>query len=357
MEGIDDHARPSLIICYVFWRSKRKWNVRSMSEDQKSAHFVIAHIAHASWLSRCLHAIARLGVADVIGDEPKSYENVAHAVGADPKSLHRALRCLVAYGVFRESEGWLSHTHASRLLRKDHPSSQASIVKWAGSPIQWRALGELERVLRTGEPALGQGGLFGALMDEPNEANEFDGAMESQSLRQVQAIADGFNFSTCSRICDVGGGRGHLLAAILKIAPHSKGILVDLPSVIERLDPPTSDRIEHVSRDIFADELPPADAYVMKNVLHDWPDEDAVRILNQIRSSAEPKAKIIIVETLLPDIPQPTSGPIQDLAMLVLNGGQERTLREFDEILDKAELRRTKLVDLHEISLIVAEKA
>jgi hypothetical protein len=296
-------------------------------------------------------------VADVVDDQPQSYEDVARAVGGHPKALRRALRCLAAYGVFKDFGDAVGHNEASRLLRTDHPSTQSSVVKWAGSPIQWRAYGELEQVLKTGECALGPGGLFGALEDAPEEAEEFDRTMEAVSALQVQAIATGFDFSVFPTICDVGGGRGHLLSAIMDRARHSKGILVDLPGVIGRLPPPMSEGIDHAARDILNEALPSADAYILKNVLHDWSDEDVIRILNNVRSSGGPKAKIILAEALLPDPPRPTFSLIHDLAMLVLNNGQERTLREFETLLGAVGLRCEAVVPVQDLSLVIAERA
>jgi hypothetical protein len=327
----------------------------TVNTQEKIAYLRISHLAHVGWLSRCLHAITRLGVADVIGEHPQSYENVAQAVGVNPRALRTVLRCLASNGVFTDFGSTIEHNESSRLLANDHPLALASVVKWAGSPVQWAAFGALENVLLTGQAALGPDGLFGALAAAPAEAAAFDHAMEAVTLLQSEALAAAYDFSHFGTICDVGGGRGHLLSTILAIAPEANGILLDLRGVIERLGPPKSRRIEYVSCDLLNEMPPPADAYVLKNVLHDWADHQCVRILRNIRSIAPPASEIIIAETVLADTFSATSALMVDLGMLVLNGGQERTLHDFNVILEQASLKLNEVVFVNPaLSLIIS---
>jgi C-methyltransferase len=315
----------------------------------------INHLAHASWLSRCLHAVTRLGVADLVEDQPIPYDVVAEAIGAHPAALRRAIRCLAAYGVFNDFGSAVSHNEASRLLRCDHPWSQASVVKWAGSPIQWEAYGNFEQVLLSGEAALNAGGLFDALSRAPGEAEHFNLTMEASSLLQVRNISSSFDFAKFGTICDVGGGRGHLLRAILERAPESFGVLVDLPAVIEALPAPGA-RTRYEALNILNEPVPSADAYVLKHVLHDWSDQEVVTILKNIRGGLGLCGKLIVAETLLPEPPHLSLSLIHDVAMMIVTGGRERTHQEFLSLLQAAGLTCEKVIPLGNIGLIIAQK-
>ena len=284
-------------------------------------------------LSRCLQAVAELGVAEELTDEPVSVEQLATRCGADADALRRVLRLLAAHGVFA-FDGGIRHTPASRLLRRDHPISMCSLVRMLGLPLHARSLAVIEHTLRTGAPAvemIDPRGPWAYLQDHPGERKLFDDAMMAKAAADIQAVLGAYDFGRFGTIADIGGGRGHLVRAVLDAVPTARGVLFDLPDVIDRLDLGHERMTAHAG-DFFVDPLPPADAYMLMDVLHDWPDAQCVRILGAIRAAA-PAPTVLIVESV-PDDAEPSRLALaRDVLMLALTGGRERTPAELNRLL------------------------
>jgi hypothetical protein len=253
------------------------------------------------------------------------------------------LRLLAGYGVFqRQDVGW-SHTPASRLLRSDHPASMRSFARMIGMPVVLNQFTELGSAARTGKPALDWAGLVAYFAQHPHEASLFNQAMVAKSGAIIPAVLEAYDFRGYSVVADVGGGRGHLVQAVLDAAPTTRGILFDLPHVIADARSITSDRLELVAGDFFKSALPPADAYMLMEVIHDWNDDDAVRILTTVRRAAPPHAKVLLIEALVSD-DGPLFGKVLDVIMLAVTGGRERTTTEYEELLGAAGLRLDRVV-------------
>jgi C-methyltransferase len=285
--------------------------------------------------SRCLHVIAALGVADEIGDEPVSTPELASRCGADADALGRMLRLVAAHGVFECDGAGFGHTPASRLLRSDHPRSMRPLAAMMGLPVFAATFDRLEHSARTGSPAIDAvepKGLWAYLQDHPDEARTFDEAMTAKAAADIAAVLGGYDFSRFATIADIGGGRGHLLRAILDAVPTARGVLFDRPQVIEALDL-AHDRLTPQAGDFLVDQLPAADAYVLMDVIHNWPDAECVAILRAIRAAARPGAKALIIENVLPeDGPDPGVQAL-DIIMLAMVGGRQRTAARLSELL------------------------
>jgi hypothetical protein len=244
-------------------------------------------LATGHFLPRCLHVVAELGIADHIGDGPASLELLARQSGCDAPTLSRMLRLLETAGLFQQgAKGW-SHTELSRHLRSDHPKSMRAFARMIGGPVQWAAAGELKSAAETGRAAIGSlvpGGLWEYLKAHPEEARVFDAAMTAKSFAEIGALLPAFDFRGYPRIADIGGGRGHVLAAVLAAAPSSSGILFDQPHVVAGAA--QVPRMQVQGGDFFHDALPQADAYIVSQVLHDWTDEEAAAILRSVRRAA-----------------------------------------------------------------------
>src|SRR4051794_36116124 len=242
------------------------------------------------WLSRCIHVTAELGVADALGSDPQTAAGLAEEVGADPEALGRVMRLLAAHAIFeRRADGQFEHNAASELLRSDHPQSLRAYARFLGSDVVWRCWGELETAVRSGQSAADSvtpGGLFAWLTDHADAAKVFDEAMAGKAHGQVAAIVATYDFSAFGSIADVGGGRGHLVTAILAAAPTARGVLFDLPHVIDEASRLASERLELQAGDFFTDSLPSCDAYVLLEVIHDWDDSHAARLLAAVRAAA-----------------------------------------------------------------------
>jgi hypothetical protein len=302
-------------------------------------------LATSHLLPRCLHVVAEAGVADHLGEAPVSVDVLARESGCDAGALNRMLRLLSTAGVFeRVAEGW-THTELSRLLRTDQPHSMRAFVRMIGGRVQWAAAGELGQALASGQAAIETvvpGGLWPWFADNPEEARIFDAAMTSKSIGEIAALIPAFDFKPYRVIADVGGGRGHVLAAILEATPGATGVLFDLPHVVAAVT--ASPRLELRGGDFFRDALPGADAYVVSQVLHDWPDEKATAILRAVRQAAHAGSHLLVLEQVMAGSPGPHPSKVLDIVMLTLTGGRERTQEEYARLFDAAGFRLERVV-------------
>jgi C-methyltransferase len=295
-------------------------------------------LMHAFVPSRCLHVIAALGVADEIGDDPVSTRELASRCGADADALGRVLRLVAAHGIFEADDGGFRHTPASRLLRSDHPMSLRAYAAMMDLPVFAAAFATLEHSVRTGSPAIEAiepQGVWAYLQDHPDEARAFDRGMTAKAAADIATILGAYDFNGFATIADVGGGRGHLLRAIVEAAPAARGVLFDQPDVIEALDL-EHDRLSARAGDFFVDPLPAADGYVLMEVIHDWPDAESVAILRAVRAAAGTGAKVLVIESLLPEDGTDPRGQSVDIIMLAMTGGRERTAQQLSELLTSA---------------------
>lgn len=302
-------------------------------------------LATSHFLPRCLHVVAELGVADHIGDGPVGLEPLARQSGCDAPALARLLRLLATAGLFEEAgEGW-AHTELSRHLRSDHPQSMRAFARMIGGPLPWAALGQLGTAARTGRAAVEgvvAGGLWEYFTSHPDDARVFDAAMTSKSFAEIAALIPAFDFSGYPLIADIGGGRGHVLAAVLEATPSATGILFDLPRVVAGADPGPRMRVQ--GGDFFHDELPQADAYIVSQVLHDWDDDAAAAILRAVRRAASPTSQLLVVEQVLPATAGPHPAKVLDVVMLTLTGGRERTREDYAGLFQAAGFRLDRVV-------------
>jgi hypothetical protein len=291
--------------------------------------------------------VAQLGVADHIGDTPQSTEALAKATATHPDALYRVLRLLASLGVFAWKNGAWTHTEASSLLRSDSPGSLRDYVRMLGLPIFWGAFEDLEHSLRTGQSAFAKrhaGGVFAYLAGHPEDSRIFDAAMTSKSHRDIAAILPAYDFAQFGAIADIAGGRGHLLRAILKQSPQTQGILFDQPHVVGQVAPEKGEKLTVIGGNFFTDAMPKADAYLLMNIIHDWADEESIKILSGIRRHMPANAKVLLIETVVPTTPGPHLSKELDIAMMVLPGGKERTQEEYAALATKCGLRLQKAV-------------
>ena len=296
----------------------------------------LQQIAGGYCVSRCLHVIANLGIADALDETSQTAADLASTVGADTDALGRVMRLLSAHGVFEAEGDKFLHSPASRLLRSDHPQSMRSFARMFGLSINWAAYGELEHSVRTGLPAGDKvipGGFWSYLADHPNENAIFNDAMAAKAHGQVAAILAAYDFSCFKLIGDIGGGRGHLLREVLERVPTAKGLLFDQPHVIEEAAGLASERLRLRSGDFFRDDLPVCDAYLLMEVIHDWGDEESIAVLKAVRRASPPRAKLLLIEAIVPESPGPDWSKMLDIHMLTLLGGKQRTRHEYEALL------------------------
>jgi hypothetical protein len=298
---------------------------------------LVRDLAKAHIAARCLHVAAQFGIADAIGDGTATPDEIARRTGLDADAADLMLRLLATHGVFVAGDGGYSHKEASSLLRSDHPASLQSYVRMTGMPAFWDRFTHLADAARTGRPSVDWRGLLAHLDAHSDEGAVFNAAMVAKSRTVMPAVVDAYDFTRFATIADIGGGRGHLLAAVLARATRSAGILFDLPHVVAEAEP--APRVAIVSGDFFRDSLPRADAYLLMDLLHDWTDEDAVRILRAVRAAAPAQARVLIVEALVSEEPGTHFGKTLDIIMLAVTGGRERTRTRYAELLADAGFR------------------
>ncbi|MGZ3313629.1 MAG: methyltransferase [Caulobacteraceae bacterium] len=306
----------------------------------------ILGLSTAYWASRCLHLVAEIGVADALGEEPQTAEALAATLGVKADPLGRVLRCLTNHGVFEMMDGRFAHNAASRLLRSDGRPSLRALPRMMGLRMHWDAYGQLEHTLRTGEPGVDRAtgeGLFDYFERNPEEGRIFDDAMTSKSFAQIGPALQAYDFSGFGTIGDIGGGAGHLLAAVLDQVPGAKGVLFDLPSVVERAAERPHPRIRYVGGDFFKDAIPACDAYLLMTVLHDWSDAEAAAILAQIKRTAPAGAKLLLLECVVGLTEGFDFGKDLDIEMLVMTTGRERTAEEWTAVLAQGGWRLTRI--------------
>ncbi len=301
--------------------------------EQSDTAQALWYLINSHTAARCLHVVAEAGVADALDEQPASAAELAKRCDLHPDALHRMMRLLSVHGIFALQDGAFRHTSGSRLLRSDHPQSLRALARMMTIPVIWNGFTQLDAAARTGKPVLEWAGLVEYFSEHPREASVFNQAMIAKSARGIAAVVDGYDFSSCAVIADIGGGRGHLLHEILRKHPRVSGILVDLPHVIAEVDAPDSRRLRLVPGDFFSSEIPQADVYVLMEVLHDWPDADARRILTAIRRGAPPRSRVLIVESLITDTPDIHEGKVLDVIMLAMTGGRERTAAQYEQLL------------------------
>jgi SAM-dependent methyltransferase len=291
-------------------------------------------------LQQAVHVAARLGIADLLAGGPRAAEELAREAGADPGALRRLLRALAALGVFAEEAGgsW-ALTPAAELLRAGQPGSMRAFALWSGG-VSYRVFGALEHSVRTGEPAFDR--LFGAEFFEYLAAHPEDGAvfdeMMSWNTAPLAPLVAARGFAGTETVVDVGGGRGELVAGLLRAHPGMRGVLFDHPRVGPRAAAwlqaaGVADRCRVVCGDMLESVPPGGDAYLLKSVLHGLDDEAAARVLRNCRRAMHGGGRLLLVEFVLPPGNEPFPGKLMDLLMLVGGRGRERTEEEFRSLL------------------------
>ena len=309
-------------------------------------------IVTAYWTSQALHAAATLGVADALGDGPRSAEELASATGTHGPTLYRLLRALAGLGIFvADAKGCFGLTALGQFLRSDHPQS---IRAWAialNEPWFHRAWEGLSDAVRTGEAAFEKAhgmGFWAYCATHPEAGALFDAGMTGGSTALARVLLEACNLAAIQTIVDVGGGQGRLLAEVLRAQPHMRGILFDQPQVVAGAEPVLReagvvDRCEIIGGSI-ADGVPRGgDAYILSRILHDWDDENASAILRGCARAMAPDARLLLIEQVIPPGNDYAWSKFSDLNMLVNFGGRERTAAEFQQLLDATGFRLTAI--------------
>ncbi|GAC1412228.1 MAG: hypothetical protein NVSMB60_33950 [Mycobacterium sp.] len=220
-------------------------------------------------------------------------------------------------------------------------------ARMMGLPPFWGSLTELAHSVRTGAPGLEliePNGLWAYLQCRPEDAEIFDKAMTAKAGADIAAVLAAYDFRQAKTIADIGGGRGHLLHAILEAAPQAEGVLFDLPDVVQGVNI-EGGRLTAQAGDFFVDELPAAELYVLMQVLHDWDDDRCVAILEAVRAAADVGSTLLVIENLLTDGQPELRVLTTDIVMLTAAGGRERTAAQFSALFDRSGFSLARIVE------------
>lgn len=316
-------------------------------------------MAAAHWSAAIIQAAVQLNIVDAFeADEPTALATIAERTNCPPERVLRLMRALVAMGFFAHLGGHnYVHTDLSRSLLADAPFSVRNLVLLGGSEWNWVAWSGLSGSVKDGEPAFAQH--YGKSLyeyfaqDNPGAGVVFNRSMSESGRWTTPAVVDALDVTGISEIADVGGGQGGLLQAILERHPQLRGKLVDNPSVLEQADrrlseAPLAQRCELVGADIRQSVPVTADLFMLRQVMHIWDDETCARLLGNCIADCVPGTKVILIEHLLSDDPQadPPNSIFStqiDLLMMLIGGGRERTLADFQAVFARAGIDFTQV--------------
>ena len=325
----------------------------SAASQTPTPEIYLTQLAFGALLSQAVFIAAKLGLADLLAKEPRSIDSLASATNTNGPALYRVMRSLASVGIFEEiSQKTFALTPYAEPLRSDIPNSLRNTAIFMGEEWHWRVWGNMIHSVENGKSAWGQvHGLdvFEYFQANPEKYEIFNRAMTDMTSSSAPAIAEAYDFSGVGTLADIAGGHGFLLSTILKANKHLKGILFDLPQVIEGASSllkkeGVADRVETRTGDFFEAVPAGADIYMMKHIIHDWDDARAIKILRNISEVMNPVGKVLLLEVVVPEGNDPHFAKLMDLEMLVSPGGVERTADEYRQILRESGLRLTRII-------------
>jgi hypothetical protein len=327
---------------------------------EAAAAQLLNQIATGYMVSAALQVALTLDIADRLKQGPRHVGDLAREADVREDGLYRVLRALASVGVFEEQPAQpgapasrvFALNLAARMLVAG-PGSMRDMGVFITSPLHFRVYAELLHSVKTGQPAAEKvtgAPLFEFFPAHPEYSELFNNAMTAFSAAVIPAVLAAYDFSGIDVLVDVAGGHGQVLTSVLKQYPTMRGVLFDLGHVIAGAGPllqasGAGDRVRTESGDFFK-AVPEGDAYIMKHIIHDWDDAQALTILRNIRKQLEskPQGRVILVESVLPADNSPHLGKLIDLEMMAMPGGRERTEAEFRSLFERAGFSRMRVV-------------
>jgi hypothetical protein len=325
--------------------------MRSKSSVPVDPATFLAGAAMSAWLAPALGVAVRLGLADRLAAAPLAAAELARQIGADPDGLYRLLRALTSVGVFAHHGGdSFGPTPTSELLRAGHPQALGALLDISLGGENQRAWCVFEQSLREGKCAFD---LYHGISwlqyyaEHPQRRRVFGAAMTATTRASEEAVLQAHDFGEFELVVDVGGNEASLVGCLLERRPQARGIVFDLPATVEAgraswAAAAFASRLQAMGGDFF-ESVPVGDLYLLKLILHDWQDADALRILQTIRRTIPAHGRIAIIETILPDDFSAHPGWGLDVTMMALTGGRERMRSEHERLLGLADFKPTRL--------------
>jgi O-methyltransferase domain/Dimerisation domain len=329
--------------------NQRRHNFLSKEAIMDDAGAKVIDLIFGRWRSQILYTGVKLGVFDALASGPRNAVGVARELDVDAGLLYRLMRALGSLELLHEDHTrTFSLTPTGELLCRDHPHTLRGMTLLEEAPESYAAWKHLPALITEGQQdafvrEFGQPA-FDYAVQHPSYGAVFNEAMSSYSSIDntlVLEALDNYDFSGISHLCDVGGGHGSTLCSLLVKYPHLRGTVLDLPSVIENTallwadKMGVGDRCTYVPGDMFR-EVPPADAYLVKRVIHDWNDEECRQILSTMHRAAPQQSRVLIIEQVVPGPETPHFSKLFDIHMLIMVTGRERTVEEYTALLEGA---------------------
>lgn len=309
---------------------------------------------------QAISAAAELGIADLLSDGPRSPADLAAASGAHPEALYRVLRYLASLGIFEEdAQGRFALNDKAHFLKSGVDGSLRDVARMFNRTFpSWTQIVHSVRTSGSGFTKAFGKPLFDYLGENPEDAAIFDAAMTGIHGPETNATLDAYDFSGIGTLVDIGGGNGSVLTAALQRNPGMKGILFDLPHVAERTrDTLQSDDLNgrlEITGGSFFESLPTgADAYMMRHIIHDWYDDDCIRILKNCRKAMAPNGRVLVVEAVVPKGNEPSASKLFDVVMLVIPGGLERTEGQYQRLFEASGFELTSITPTASVVSVV----
>ena len=309
-------------------------------------------------VSQAVYVAARLGLADLLKDGSREIDDLARATETHAPALYRLLRFLSGVGLFSEiAPRRFALAPLGLPLQSDVPGSVRHQTLNLLSQHHWVPWGDLMHSVRTGEPAFHHVygmSTFEYFEEHPEAGALFNQAMTGNTSGAGTSIVDAYDFAGIERVVDVAGGHGQMLATVLQAHPSMRGILFDIPSVVAGAAPAleaagVANRCDVVGGDFFAAVPEGGDAYILRQILHDWYDADAIRILERCRAAMTQSGRVLAVERAISDDYRQSLPVLHlDMEMLVSVGGIQRTDEEYRALFAEAGLRLTRIVPLND---------
>jgi hypothetical protein len=304
-----------------------------------------------AWVTQMLYVAAALGIPDQLADGPRLSSDVAKAVGADPDGTDRLMRALVGKGVLKQHrDGRFALTGIGQALRSGTEGSLRDMILFGAHPARWEDWGNLLHAVRTGETAtrkLRGMSFFDYLDTDPELASTFNNAMSAMSALTNGAVLAAGDFGSAKVIVDVGGGHGSFLTSVLQRNPAARGVLYDREPVVEGAQSTwpagIGDRCTVEAGSFFSGVPAGGDTYLLRNIVHDWGDDDVLTILRHVRAGIVDGGTLMIVEMVLPDMASAHFAELLNLEMLVAVGGRERTAAQYENLLQQAGFRLVRI--------------
>ena len=322
-----------------------------MSEFDKTMDIIFGR-----WKGQILYTGTKIGIFDYLTASPKEIGQIARDLNLSETMAYRLLRSLASLGFLKEEDGGrrFSITTLGELLRKDHPQTLQGVLLLEEGPEHYQIWKHLSRMVKDGQQnaffsEYGKS-LFEYASQNSDYSKVFNDAMSSYSAMHTAMVLEalnGYDFTNISHVCEIGGGQGHLLSHLQSKYNQLNGMILELEHVVNNQDSSwpakmgLQNRCKYIKGNMF-EQVPSADLYVMKMILHDWNDDECIKILSNIHRSASDKSKLFIVEHIVPDPDTPHFSKLFDIHMMCATTGRERTIEEYKSILSQSGWRHTQ---------------